>query len=483
MRERFDPMIYDELKKVVGEKHITCEGVVLRSYSLDVWCPAMMRFDRGVDATSPDCVVFPETTEEVSKIVKIASNNAIPIVPHGGGASDSGGAIPVRGGIVLDLKGMDRIVDLDEYSLNVTCQTGLYQVDLEDYLNDRGYTLNHLPASHFCSTVGGFLSTRGSGVLSSKYGKIESLVLSMEVVLPSGDVARTPPVPQHSAGPDLNRLFLGAEGTLGVITEVTLQVFHLPEARQFRVCLFKDLHTALEAGRRIMTTGLRPCVIRTYDEDDTRVMVKNVLGIEREDIGGYMIMGFDGQYEDIVALQEEKAMQICNELGGEDLGREPGEVWWNHRYDFYYPPHTLESKHYLYGVIDTIATYRDIERVYNAMRDVLYGKFSKYDIHFGGHFSHWYEWGTAFYPNFIVREPPEDPDEAVCLYNDIFATGIRAAMENGGLLNEHHGIGIKLGYLMEEQFKEGFQVFRAVKRVLDPKKIMNPGKMGLDGQD
>jgi len=173
-------------------------------------------------------------------------------------------------------------------------------------------------------------------------------------------------------------------------------------------------------------------------------------------------------------------MQICNELGGEDLGREPGETWWNHRYDFYYPPHTLESKHYLYGVIDTIATYRDIERVYTAMREVLYDKFSSYNFHFGGHFSHWYEWGTAFYPNFIVREPPDDPSQALQLYNDIFETGIRAAIANGGVLNEHHGVGLKLGRLMKEQYKEGFQIFQAIKKALDPKDIMNPGKMGLD---
>ena len=231
-----------------------------------------------------------------------------------------------------------------------------------------------------------------------------------------------------------------------------------------------------------MTSGLKPCVIRTYDRDDTRVMVRNVLGIEREDIGGYMIMGFDGQYKDVIDLQEEHAAAICEELGGEDLGKEPGEYWWNHRYDFYYPPHTLESSHYLYGVIDTIATYKDIEPVYNAMREALYTKFASYNIHFGGHFSHWYEWGTAFYPNFIVREPPTDRYEAMQLYNDIFETGIKAALAHGGLLNEHHGIGLKLGRLMKEQYGTGFQVFQSIKRALDPKNIMNPGKMGLEAR-
>jgi len=480
MSSQVNQSVYRELESVVGSERITDEPVALDAYSLDVWCPGMMYVDRGQSLKHPSCIVFPETTKEVSEVIRIAGNHLIPVVPRGGGAGDSGGAVPLCGGIVLDMKRMDAVKEIDEMSLAVTCQTGLLQVDLEDRLNEQGFTLNHLPASHYCSTVGGFLSTRGSGVLSSKYGKIENIVMSLEIVLPNGEVAQTPPVPQHSAGPDFNRLFIGAEGTLGVITEVTLQMYHLPRERRFRGYLFKDLHTALEAGRRIMTKGLDPCVIRTYDKDDTRVMVKNVLGIEREDIGGYMIMGFDGQFEDIVELQERQAMQICNELGGEDLGREPGETWWNHRYDFYYPPHTLESKHYLYGVIDTIATYRDIERVYTAMREVLYDKFSSYNFHFGGHFSHWYEWGTAFYPNFIVREPPDDPSQALQLYNDIFETGIRAAIANGGVLNEHHGVGLKLGRLMKEQYKEGFQIFQAIKKALDPKDIMNPGKMGLD---
>ncbi len=479
MRQRITPMVLHEVESAVGADNIVQADSVLDAYSLDVWCPAMMHVDRGTLYARPDCVVFPTSSEAVSNVLRIANDHGIPVTPHGGGAGDSGGAVPSYGGIVLDMKKMDAIREVDTHSLSVTCETGMYQVDLEDALNDLGFTCNHLPASANCSTVGGFLATRGSGVLSSKYGKIENLVLSMEVVLPTGEVARTPQVPMHSAGPDLNRLFIGAEGTLGVITEVKIQIFPLPAERRFRGYIFQDLGAALEAGRRIMTHGLKPCVIRTYDEHDTRVMVKNVLGLERTDVGAYMIMGFDGLYSDIVELQEKHAMAICEELGGEDLGREIGESWWAHRYDFYFPPHTLESKHFLYGVIDTIASYKDIEQVYAAMRTSLCNKFKGYDIHFGGHFSHWYEWGTAFYPNFIVREPPDNACEAMRLYNDIFETGIRAAMEHGGLLNEHHGIGLKLGRLMHEQHGKMHLAFQRVKRSLDPNNIMNPGKLGL----
>jgi alkyldihydroxyacetonephosphate synthase len=472
------PMAFAEIESVAsGRMHR--DPATLDAYSLDVWCPAMMHVDRGILYSRPECVVLPADAAEIAAILKIANNHNVPVTPHGGGAGDSGCAIPAYGGIVMDLKGLDRVLSIDETSLSVTCQTGMYQSDLEEALNDRGYTTNHLPASGYCSTVGGFLSTRGSGVLSSKYGKIEDLVLAMEVVFPNGAIGRTPPIPEHSAGPDFNRLFLGAEGTLGVITEVTLQIYPLPVDRRFRGFLFSELSSALEAGRRIMTQGLDPCVIRTYDEDDARVMAKNVLGIERDDIGGWMIIGFDGQHADIVELQEQHAMRICEELGGEDLGRAPGERWWNHRYDFYYPPHTLESKHYLYGVTDTIASYRDIESVYQAMREALHSKFAAYDIHFGGHFSHWYEWGTSFYPNFIVREPPEDAYEAMRLYNDIFETSIGAAMAHGGLLNEHHGIGLKLGRLMKRQFGEIHTAFQRIKSALDPNNILNPGKMGL----
>ena len=290
--------IYDEFERVVGKDNITDSQADLDAYSFDIWWPPRMYANKGEEPISPDCIVFPTTTEEVSEITKLANEYDIPLIPRGGGAGDTGGILPIYGGIVMDLKKLNSIKNVDEKSQFVTAQTGIWQSDLEEELNRNGYTTNHLPASLYCSTLGGFLSTRGSGVLSSKYGKIENMVMSLEVVLPTGEIINTPPVPQHSAGPDMNRFFVGAEGTLGTITEAKLQIDKLPADRRFRAYLFKDLHQALESGREIMTQRLEPCVIRIYDEQDTRIMIRDVLDIEREEVGGYMVMGFDGNYED-----------------------------------------------------------------------------------------------------------------------------------------------------------------------------------------
>jgi alkyldihydroxyacetonephosphate synthase len=153
----------------------------------------------------------------------------------------------------------------------------------------------HEPASTGCATLGGFLAHRGTGVLSTKYGKIEDMVMSVEAVLPDGTIVNTLAVPRHASGPDLTQLFLGSEGTLGVITKATLKIHPIPQTRRFHAFVFKDLHAGMEAGRQLMVQRLRPCVIRLYDEAETRRLIRRVLGVERE--GAYLVFGFDGDKE------------------------------------------------------------------------------------------------------------------------------------------------------------------------------------------
>jgi alkyldihydroxyacetonephosphate synthase len=474
--EYLHDMIYSELEDIVGQERVTDKEVDIDAYTVDMWYIPRVHVDRGYELPRPDFVTFPNNKDEVSRIVKLANRYRMPVIPRGGGAGDTGGALAQHGGIILDVTRLDKILQINEYSLTVTSQPGILQVDLEDQLNEKGYTLGHFPASFYCSTLGGFLANRGSGVLSTLYGKIDQMVLSLEAVLPTGEIIRTPPVPDHSTGPDLNKLFLGAEGTLGIITEATLKLHYTPEVRRFTAYLYDNLHHALEAGREIMLNRLRPCVIRVYDEQDTREWIRKVLGFDRT--GSYMIIGFDGRKE-LVEVQERLAKQIIEKHGGEDLGTKWGQQWWDHRYDFYFPPNFLESTPYMHGVIDTVATFDRIETIYLEMKKAIEARFSKWDISFMGHFSHWYDWGAILYPLFIVKDPPDDPDEASKLYNDIFNTGVRVALANGGLVNEHHGIGIKLSRFMEEQYGLAFSVLKKIKQTMDPNNIMNPGKLGF----
>jgi alkyldihydroxyacetonephosphate synthase len=468
-------MIRSELVEIVGEAFVSTDETDKLVYSTDwAWMPQMW-LDRGQPLNTPDYIVHPGSAEEISEIMEIANKYRIPVVPWGGGSGSQGGALPIFGGIILDTKRMDRLIAIDEKSLTVTAQAGINLSHLEWAVNEKGLMFPHYAASSNCATLGGALAPRGTGTISTKYGKAEDMVLSMQIVLPTGEIIRTPPVPQHAAGPDWFRLFLGAEGTLGIITEATMRLDYLPEARLLRAVLFENLSNALEAGRRIMTRRLEPFVIRLYDPHSTRSRIKAILGYEFE--GAYMVLGFDGD-PDIAAIQEQKAMQICQELGARDLGREPGEKWWEHRYDFYYPPINLKLP-WMYGTTETITTYDKIETVYLAEKKAVEENFADWNIEFIGHFSHWFHWGVMLYSRFIIKNPPEDAQEALRLHNRVWNTAMQAVIANGGMINEHHGVGLKLSRYMRRQHGTAWPLLLKIKKTIDPNGIMNPGKTGF----
>lgn len=468
-------MIRSELVEVVGNDNVSTAESDKLIYSTDwSWMPQMW-LDRGKPLQTPDYIVHPGSAGEISEILEIANKYRIPVIPWGGGSGTQGGALPIFGGIVLDLKRMNRILTIDEKSLTVTAEAGIIISQLEWAVNEYGLMLPHYAASSNCATLGGALAPRGTGTISTKYGKAEDMVLSMQVVLPTGEIIRTPPVPKHAAGPDWFRLWLGAEGTLGIITEATMQLDYLPETRLLRAVLFDDIGNALEAGRLMMTRRLDPFVIRLYDQESTRHQVKRILGYDFE--GAYMVIGFDGD-PDLCALQEKKGMQIISELGGKDLGREPGEKWWNHRYDFYYPPLSLKLP-WMYGTTETVTTYDKIEDLYLAMKNAVEGGFGDWNIKFIGHFSHWFHWGVMLYARFIIEEPPQDAQDALRLHNRVWNAAMQAVINNHGMINEHHGVGLKLSRYMRRQFGDAWPLMLKLKKTIDPNGIMNPGKTGF----
>lgn len=468
-------MIKSELTWIVGDDYVQSDDAEKLGHSVDYyWVPEVWH-DRGQKLTGPDFIVHPKTAEEVSKILQVANTHKIPVTPWGGGAGSQGGALPIYGGIALDTKRMNKVLNIDPVSMTVTAETGIIAQHLEWEVNKAGFSTMHFPASIACSTLGGFIAHRGTGVLSTQYGKIEDMITSMEVVTPTGDIINTLPVPRHASGPDLAQLFLGSEGTLGVVTKATMKIHPIPEARKFHAFLFSNMHDGLEAGAKIMTSRLNPSVIRLYDNPETAKLIKRVLGIDR--VGSYLVFGFDGP-EEIVDIQLEKACEICSKHGIEDLGTESGQVWWDNRYKFYYPPYMFQLPQ-AFGTLDTVADYSHIEAVYHAMHDAVKEQYPK--AAYIGHFSHWYDWGCMLYARFIIEQPPQDPEEAVALYNRIWDAAIRAAIANGGVINEHHGVGLKLGRMMRDLYGPAFKVLEGIKKTLDPNNIMNPGKLGFSG--
>jgi alkyldihydroxyacetonephosphate synthase len=468
-------MIRSELADAVGEEHTSVSAVDRLVYSTDwSWMPQMW-LDRAQEPPAPDIIVHPGSPEEIARVLQIANTYRLPVIPWGGGSGTQGGAIPIYGGILVDVKRLNKILDISEHSLTVTTQAGVNSSILERALNERGLTLPNYAASANCATAGGYVAARGSGVISTKYGKVEDLVMSLQVVLADGTIIRTPPVPKHASGPNFLGLFIGSEGLYGIITEVTFQIERLPETRLFRGVLFSDIHNALEAGRRIMLARLQPTVLRLYDEASTASLVKRVLDLEMQ--GSFLNIIFDG-WKDIAGLQMEHALAICRELDGKDLGEYPAEHWWHHRYDFYYPPLGLYLPK-MYGTLETVTTFDHIEKVYYAKKSAIEDGFKEWEARYIAHFSHWFPWGAAMYDRFIIDRPPEDARAALALHNEIWNVALRTSLANGGVLNEHHGIGLKIGRMMREQYGSFFPTIEAIKRAFDPKGIMNPGKQGL----
>nr|MDO8133572.1 FAD-binding oxidoreductase [Candidatus Njordarchaeum guaymaensis] len=458
------------LTNILGEKNVTDSEFDKISYSKDTWPLRLMEIKRGVTEPFPDLIVWPESVEQVAKIVRLANEEKIPLIPYGGGAGVTGGTIPIYGGIIVDLKKLDKIVELDEKSATVTVQAGVIGQDLENYLNKRGYTFPHQPASMYCSSVGGFVATRSAGTFSSKYGRVEDMVVCLEAILPTGEVIRTRKAPKSSTGPNLNQILIGAEGTLGIITEITFKVMPIPEERRFKGFIFPTLHSGLEAVRKLYRNNVVPCLIRLYDETDA-MLVLGMVKIPRKHC--FLILTFEGRKE-IVDVEEKVAAKICEEEGGKDVGREEAEKWWGKRYNMYYPNPVYAKMHMLADTIDVGATFDKLEDLYNSVKKAV-EKSGR--VQAMAHFSHFYPEGGSIYMIFVLTEP--DDLRAEEIYKKCWDEGLKTAIEVGGTMSHHHSIGLLKGKWLKEELGSSYQVLKTLKKALDPNNIMNPGKLGL----
>lgn len=464
-----------ELAAAVGAEYVSTDSAALQAQAADwSW---MSKFLAYADLEQPaaDFLVKPGTAAEVERVVQIASDHRIPLVPRGGGSGTQGGTLAPYGGIALDVTRMNRVVEIDEESLVVTVEAGADGPSVEEQLNQKGLTLAHYPGSyHLGATIGGFVAARGSGVVSTKYGKAEDQVLQLDVVVPPGMTVSTLRVPSHAAGPDLLQSFVGSEGTLGVITRAALRVDPLPEARAFLSFSFDDIFIGIEAGRRIMTKRLRPAVIRLYDEADSRKL-QDWVGTPFT--GTLMVVMCDGA-PDLVDYEARAITALVEQAGGSSLGPDVGRTWWDGKYEPY-AKGKLPQPPLLYGTFDQVARFADLPAIYRAKKAVIESEFADVGARYTAHLSHWYDWGAMLYDRFYVDEPPADPAEAMALHDRLWDAGIHAGLRNGAVLNDHHGVGIKLGRFMRPQYGTGFELIRRLKDAWDPDGIMNPGKLGF----
>lgn len=446
----------------------------LRAHARDWWSLAMLRERRGDPLVEPVAVVRPASAEEVATVLRWADETRTPVVPFGGGSSVVGGAQAVPGAIALDLGRLDRVLEVDRASMSVRTQAGVFGPALEEAAAREGLTVGHFPQSFEISTVGGWLSARGAGQKSSRYGRAEDLVLGIEAVLASGRIVRTPVQPATSAGPDLAALFVGAEGTLGVITEATLRARPLPRRVAHGTYAFADFAAGLAAVRAVAQADLHPAVMRLYDENDVQIAFRT---LEDRPDGPVAVLRFEG---DALGEAEERAIRDALEgAGGKDLGAAIAEWWWEHRNGAVetYRKIMLEGMLGQTAVVDTMevaARWPDVPALYEGVRNAL----GRHADAVGCHASHVYPEGSCLYFTFVMLGPPDD-GAAEQQYRAAWEAGMEATLAAGGTVSHHHGVGLLKAPWAAREWGEGIEVLRAIKRALDPNGIMNPGKLGL----
>lgn len=436
--------------------------------SRDWWPLAMHWALAGEVARRAAVVVTPHTTDEVAAVMRVCHRAGIAVTAAGGRSNVVGATVPLRGGVVLDLTGLSGVVDVDETSGVVAVRAGTFGPDLEDHLRDRhGLTVGHRPQSFDISTVGGWLATRGAGQYSTRYGKIEHLVHGLEVVLADGTIVRTGGHPAAADGPDLTQMFVGSEGTLGIITTAWLRARPVPQYERrhaYRLVGSNAFDAGLDTCRRILRRGATPAVLRLYDETETA-------RLESSDDPSCLLLVLDEGDPLLVdatltIVEEECASAV-------DLGPAPVDRWVEHRNDTS-ALQALTRRGFVVDTLEVSGSWSTLGRITTAttaaLRSVAHCRVASC------HLSHSYLDGACLYFTFVAM-PPQDEIEST--YIALWDAGQRAALGAGAAVSHHHGLGLSRARFAAEHHGAAHAVHGAIKVALDPTGMLNPGKMGL----
>jgi alkyldihydroxyacetonephosphate synthase len=413
-------------------------------------------------------VVEPASTAEVSRAIRVCREARAPIVPYGGGSGVCGGVLVPPGAVVISTRRLDGLVSLDDGNLTASFRAGTNGMAAENRVQQDGLTIGHWPQSIELSTVGGWVATRAAGQFSTAYGNAEDVVLALEAVLPDGSVIRTRETPRASAGPDLRQLFLGSEGTLGIVTEVTFSLRPLPAASRGQAFHFADLEAGVEPIRRLMRDGWRPPVVRLYDARESGRHFPDTCPESR----AMLILLHEGPAA-LVEAQREAIAEIC--LACDGVLTDPSSVdeWLGKR------NHVPGFREFLERgvVVDTIevaCTWDKVQPLYERVTSSL-GEVPGILVA-SAHSSHSYRSGTNLYFTFVAR--PEDPAQLESTYLECWRRTMQASVETGAGISHHHGIGrVRRNVLQDEIGASGVALLRAVKRALDPDGLFNPGAL------
>ncbi len=437
-------------------------------YGRDCMPGGMIAMRRGLLPPLPDAVVFARNVDDISRLLRVAQEEGVPVTTYGGGSGVCGGTAPVRGGIALDTKRLSKISPVRKVSNTVHAECGANGEIFERNLNRQGYTMGHYPSSIYCSTVGGWIAARSAGQLSTKYGKIEDMVVGLEGVLANGETFRTTTSPRSAAGPDMRQILIGSEGTLAVFTAATLEVWPMPVRKASRSYLFKDFLTAQRVIRELLQRDCRPALVRLYDEADTALQAQHLkLSFGK---GALMLLQVEGE-GDLVDAELEEIEAVAGGAGS-DLGAGPVEHWLKRRYAVNYNlSKVLPNAGMILDTMEVAALWKDIPKLYTAVKAAMGPRAMVLC-----HLSHAYVEGACLYFSFMGNAGKEDE---LKLYRTMWDDLLGAVAANGATISHHHGIGLLKQDALVAQNGPFQAIYKGIKQAVDPAGILNPGKMGL----
>ncbi|PSM15811.1 FAD-binding oxidoreductase [Nitratireductor sp. StC3] len=452
---------------LITQLEALCDDVRVDEASLidasrDWWPLGMVWASQSLVARLPAVVVAPTSTEEVSAVLSVCNEHGVPVTPYGGRSGVLGGSLPVFGGVSLDCTKMSGIWDLRANDLTVDVGAGTFGDDFEAALQRHDYTAGHWPQSIALSTIGGWIACCGSGQMSTRYGTMADIVKGLTVVLADGRVVDTGEYSHSATGPDLTQIFVGSEGALGVITSARLRICPKPTHRVSAAFSFPSFAAGSDAIRRFMRRGATPAVVRLYDATES---VRN-FGTDGQNV---LILHDEGE----AALVDAGWAIVLEECDGTRLDSALVDRWLSHR-------NTVSGIETLIAdrapdTLEVTVHWSRVAETYDAVTGALMQVAGTRTA--TAHISHAYPDRAGLYFMFGGRP---DVTFRPRWYREAWDAATRAALASGANLSHHHGIGLGRSRFVSEALGTGFDVLDDLKTALDPKRILNPGKMGLD---
>ncbi|MBK1785441.1 FAD-binding oxidoreductase [Prauserella sp. ASG 168] len=481
---RIPTAAHAKLVAIVGEEYVLDDPAerLGRSGGLSYVDLLRRRYPSSPPAV-PDAVVLPADPEQVQRVLEVCAEHDIGVVPFGGGTSVVGGVTALRGDkdsvLVLDLERLDRLVSVDPVSRVAVFQAGVRGPDAERLLSVHGLTLGHVPQSFERATIGGFAATRSAGQASSGYGRFEDMVTGVRLATPKGEW-RLGVAPASAAGPDLRALVLGSEGTLVVLTEVAVRVRPLPERERFEGFVLDGWERGTLAVRHLAQRGLLADVTRLSDVDETASsfalsggwktgLLRRYLGAKGIAQPCLLILGW---YGDAVQRRRE-AVRSLRAAGAVGLGAAPGHAWQRGRFTGPRQRDALLEAGACVETLETAAHWSELPAVYERVRSALHGALESPLVLC--HVSHAYETGASLYFTVLAARDHSDP---IGQWERAKRAASEAIAGQAATISHHHAVGTDHApYLAAEIGAVGVNVLRAAKTAVDPKGILNPGKL------